>query len=223
MPAVVYSLLACGLLLYLPAAGHAEIFKYRDENGRLTFVDDKSRIPPQFREESTEIAEVSDPPAGEDFDGSQDQLATREDIDAVEAPSESKSLKTHQTSVRIQGNRVFIPVSVAMGNRVANLELLLDTGASVTVLHRTSLAALDLPSGKRYKARVAGGGTVSSIKIRFQHFEVGPFRELKPYAMVIDPKGPELPFDGMLGMDFLKDHPYTIDFENKLLTWGNLN
>jgi predicted aspartyl protease len=114
---------------------------------------------------------------------------------------------------------VLVPVEVAMGNRVAQLSLLLDTGATTTVLHRESLAGLELPSGKSFKARVAGGGTVKSEKIRFRHIDIGPFHEEKVYAMVISLQGQELSFDGMLGMDFLKTHPYQIDFQNQLINW----
>jgi predicted aspartyl protease len=137
----------------------------------------------------------------------------------VDSTAEKKALREHQTPVEIRGNRVLVPVEVAMGNRVAQLSLLLDTGATTTVLHRESLAGLDLPSGKSFKARVAGGGTVKSEKIRFRHIDIGPFREEKVYAMVINLQGQELSFDGMLGMDFLKAHPYQIDFQNQLINW----
>jgi hypothetical protein len=87
------------------------------------------------------------------------------------------------------------------------------------VFHRQSLTDLQLPSGKSFQARVAGGSIVKSEKIRFRQITVGPFQQEEAYAMVIDLEGQTLPFDGMLGMDFLKSHPYRIDFQQEMITW----
>ena len=187
MKVLFHILVICSLILTIPVVSMAGIYKYRDAKGQLHFVDDESRIPAEFREGKASVSEEQDPVPdyGSQIDTIESTGAPLSEQEESAHTAKKKKPRSHQTSVVIKGNRVLVPVEVAIGRRVAKLSLLLDTGATRTVLHRKSIARLDLPSGKIFKARVAGGGTVNSEKIRLRHIKVGPFRIKKFPAMVI--------------------------------------
>lgn len=218
MMRLMQKLLICTLVLTTPCIGFSEIYKYRDKDGQLHFVDDENKIPAEYRDHRTSISETHDALGSFDSLSNDVEIVTSAEQEEEEIAETSED-SVYETKVVIKGNRVLVPVEAALGNRVAKLTLLLDTGATTTVFHRSALANLDLPSGRTYKARVAGGGTLASKKIKFRHITVGPYKIEKTHAMVINLKGRKVPFDGMLGMDFLKNHPYQIDFDRQIILW----
>jgi hypothetical protein len=219
--------LAFALLLPVGNAG-AEIYTYKDAQGRTVFVDDAHKIPSQYRGASSSIQERRDQPVAVTEEGTEGekieppaqsfvdretQMRARQQADMLDRE------RAYQTPVMVRGNRVLVPVEIFVGNRSANLMLLLDTGATITVLHRPSVKDLSFATGEQIRAQVAGGRTVKADKTTVRLVDIGPF-ELKDFpVMLIDPQGANLPFDGMLGMDFLKDHPYEIDYNNEIVRW----
>jgi predicted aspartyl protease len=206
------------ILLHAPAL-HAEIYKYIDDNGRMVFVDNESKIPPQHRRDKTTIS------GPEPKQNKSQTIAGPSSLSSTPGQGDKQDEiengpQVYEMGIRIHGNRVIVPVSVATSNnRIAKLMLLLDTGATRTVLHRDALKRLKVPKGQEVLARIAGGKTLPSERVLFHYIKIGPYRQDDMVAMVIDSQGAQMPFDGMLGMDFLRDHPYVIDFEEEIISW----
>ena len=153
------------LFLNHPLILNAEFYKYVDKEGRTFFVDDLSKVPPEYRDQINVYREKYD-------DLPSDQKKTRLEADQQrqkenaleeqhqlelelqqEAEREEAERKLQEqlaeqqkmeTAITIDGNRIFVPVT--LGNNGIEVEtlLLLDTGASHTVVHRDVAAQLNI-------------------------------------------------------------------------------
>lgn len=126
------------------------------------------------------------------------------------------------TRVTIAGNQVFVPVTLSHGDRMVEARLILDTGASITVIS-TDLAEklnIDLERAPRRRAQVVGGGLVTAWHTRLDRLSAGPHTKTGIDVAVIPHNGGGFPIDGLLGMNFLRSYEYHIDFNNKAIKWG---
>ena len=128
--------------------------------------------------------------------------------------------ETVETKVDLlDGVHILVPVTLASGGNEIQARLLLDTGASIMVLHRDLAKMLDLKSVGKARLMIAGGKILDSDIVRLDTVVVGPIRKNGLQASIIQHEGPSAPYQGLLGMNFLKGTHYRIDFDRQVIQW----
>jgi tetratricopeptide (TPR) repeat protein len=132
---------------------------------------------------------------------------------------EKDSMVTHVTIV---GNQVLVPVILAKEGNEVRAILLLDTGASVTSIHSDVAAGLRINAAQTQKTKglVAGGGLLDVWRTKLSYITVGPHTKTGMEVAIVEHKGPAVPYEGLLGMNFLRDLRYAIDFQNRTINWS---
>ncbi len=209
------SWLAAKLLLLCCSVAQAEIYEYRDAQGKRVFVDRIYQVPQEYR----------------------DQLETRVEVKVTEAQiQESQRLQKiaqleralrnidrllalQASPIHATNNQISVPVNVSRGNRSKQLNLLLDTGANRTVFHRDAvnpLGAVGQPVGQ---ARVASGQSIDLYEMNLDKLSIGPFTIKPARVQVIDYQG-DAGHQGLLGMDILSQVDYDLNVEKQELRWA---
>lgn len=204
-------------LLSPAAALQAQILHYTDDTGRRIYVDNISKVPQAYRGQLEVRGSRLTPERRDELElERQERLSTQQQQQYLRQLDQA--IAALQTPVTLRGNSVMLPVKVTLRGRSVNTLMILDTGATSTVFHRDILSQLPIDARPSGYAQVASGDVIQTFSARFDRIEIGPYKIEGPRADIIDFQGAGA-HDGLLGMDFLRQVEYSIDFDSAKITW----
>ena len=188
---------AVALLGLWPAASWAEMYRWTDEQGGTHYSQNLYSIPERFRSKA--------------------QPLTFPERPASPAPSPSPAEAVASQGARISftpGKPIMVSAKINGGSSV---QLMLDTGASVTVINPRALAGMGIGSSEALRGSVRGAtGSADVLFVPVASIEVGSARSgpLRVAAHDVDlGQG-----DGLLGRDFLDQFTVNIDSTAGIVT-----
>ena len=115
----------------------------------------------------------------------------------------------------------FLPITVRLFGLTsdARARLALDTGATQTMISRelANFMGYDLGAGARSVQLITASGEENATVVTIQRVEALEHHRLSMPVLCHDlPTG--TPFDGLLGLDFLRGQRLTLDFREGLIT-----
>lgn len=125
------------------------------------------------------------------------------------------------TPVFINGNQVIVPVTITYRGRSVTARLLLDTGATVTTISEALAGGLGVSGGdvQPGKSTVADGRSVGSYSFKADSLSVGDHHVPNADTSILPGSGGK-GYDGLLGMNYLKNFRYHVNFDRSVIEWG---
>lgn len=194
-------LLLSGLLI---SPAQARIYQYVDDSGRKIFVDRLNKVPARYRDQLEVREEERDQLSPELLNQRKQQRQTDQFRLRVSRQRNQikEAMQQWVTPYRFVANRISLPVKLVYGARSVELELVMDTGASYTVVHKHAISSLGAQLRPGAAARIADGSVVQTSEVIFDRVEIGPYKAKNVRAGVIDFQGGVLPVRAYWGWIF---------------------
>lgn len=175
-------------------------YRYIDRNGIVFWVDSADMIPPEYR-------------------GQNQTAPSPQSIQAQPEPPPEKA-KSY-TRVSIRNNQIIVPVLLANRGHRTIAKMILDTGASSTIIYPKLARKLGLGGNKVAVgySKIADGSQVASYQTKIDTIQIDESAALKNPEVVIMDSVSDLGADGLLGNTFLRFFHFTIDYDNQVIVW----
>jgi len=224
------------ILLFLPLAAQADIYRWQSSDGSWHFSDNLSKVPSRYRDqvkrealpekaeenpspiqEETAVQNPENPDAlGEAKAEGKEEVAAVEKEEAVEEKAKEPDSGTKTYKIEYTEAEDSLELDVTF-NEDKTFTFVLDTGASFVTLSRKSAEKLGYDP-EEILPRVymsTANGLVSANLIRLASVQVGDAVVHDVTAIVHG--GEELGIDGLLGLSFLNEFDWSNDTMNEVL------
>lgn len=121
------------------------------------------------------------------------------------------------TKFTVRNNQILVPVTLSHKGKVLNTQMVLDTGCSHTSIPFHVLDKLNVTYTGDVLSTLANGSITGAKRTMIDTLIVGPRR-----ASNLSITGSEVSGSmnkGLLGMNFLKENPFHIDFDKHMIVW----
>ena len=197
-------------VLFTTHLGGAEIYKWKDQSGRLHFAQDLNQVPARYRPQAKGDAIE---------EGTGDVIQRYKPVPAAAKPTRSRGIGARTSSsgeiykIRVQKTGSSMRVNVRLNDRVT-APFYIDTGASDVSLPEWVAKELGLDlEGARTSFYSTANGTVQSALVTLESVELGGARVENVPAHVSKSMSV-----GLLGLSFFNHFRYRVDPVSGIVT-----